>query len=157
MSSVYAEIWRFVLFMGIGVFNTLFDTGIWRIGVWLLEKRPSWIAIMHRRFKINQYALAQIFSTLVAGSASFALNRTIAFADVSTQTDAWQIARFFSVTGVSMILSTLAMQFLTETNWIVAWIRPLPFIGNHWPITAKLITVAVTMITNFVGYRLFVF
>jgi len=155
--SVTQEFSRFLVFALIGLFNTLFDTILWRFFVWRLEKYPATISYIHKNFKLNQYAFAQVISFALSATSSYFLNKFFTFSDASKTSDFTQIFRFFSVTFLSLGISVLIINLLTETNWILKFTHKISFVDKHWPIIAKLLTVGVTMIVNFVGYRLFVF
>jgi len=152
-----SELTRFIIFACIGLFNSLFDTVLWRILVSQIERYPDVISFFHRKFNVNQYAIAQTISFLISSVSSYFLNKTLTFSDTVTQTDFWQIIRFSSVVCFSLVISVVAMNILTENNKILSVVRRWEFVSKHWPIVAKLITIAITMVTNFVGYRIFVF
>ena len=155
--SVTQEFSRFLIFVLVGIFNTLLDTILWRFFVWRLEKYPTTISYIHKNFKLNQYAFAQVISFCISAITSFFLNKFFTFSDASKTSDFTQVFRFFLITFLSLGISVTLINFLTETNWILKFTHKISFVDKHWLIIAKLLTVGVTMIVNFVGYRLFVF
>lgn len=148
------ELTRFLTFATIGLFNAILDTSIWKMLVNFFQKNPILTKSFHK-FSFNEYSVSHSISFVISAISSYILNKNLTFGD-SKQSDSWQIVRFFTVAGFSWILTTLFLNFLTETDSILKISKP-KFITKHWPLFAKLLTIGVSMITNFVGYRLFVF
>jgi len=148
------ELFRFLTFAAIGLFNAVLDTTIWKILVNFFQKKPHLTRHFHK-LHFNEYSASHSISFVISAISSYILNKNFTFGD-SGQGDSWQIVRFFGVAGFSWVLTTLFLNFLTETGQILKFPKP-KFISKHWPLFAKLLTIGVSMITNFVGYKLFVF
>lgn len=77
---------------------------------------------------------------------SFLLNRAVTFADAKKQTIRGETARavrFATVNALSFAVSVGAMAYFTD--------------GGMWEYLAKLIVTAITMVINYLGYKVFVF
>ncbi len=148
------EFSRFLIFGTIGFFNAILDTAIWKTLVSILQKNPEIIKKFHK-FHFNEYSFSHAFSFIISAISSYFLNKNLTFGD-SLKNDTWQVFRFFTVASFSWVLTTIFLNFLTETSFILNIPKP-KIIAQHWPLFAKIMTIAVSMITNFIGYKLFVF
>lgn len=118
---------RFIAFSAIGCINTLIDLGVF----WLCSSAaglPSWLS------------QAAGYSSGVV--CSFILNRNVTFRDHNRKTGL-QIPLFLAINLFSLLISTLAMHWLTG--------------GGMNEYLAKAIVTAATMLINFFGYKYLVF
>jgi len=151
------EIKRFLIFGVIGGFNAILDTLIWRFLVWLLDKNPKVQTFLTKVFRVNKYGISQFVAFLISATSSYFLNSTFTFSDSDRTRDVSQVFRFFSVALFSLLISVITIHFLTENKWIKNKIIKFPLLNKYWHYIAKIITIGITMITNFIGYKLLVF
>jgi putative flippase GtrA len=153
-----SEIVRFIIFGSIGFFNAFLDIGIWRTLVYLFEKLGV---------KKNIYTISHTFSFFLTVVSSYFLNKTFTWAD-SNKVDNLQLYKFFGVAIFSWIITTWALNFLTSNDEIKKIVNTIGFFETNrtkkksifvaqWPTIAKLLTIIISMFTNFIGYKLFVF
>ncbi len=153
------ELIRFLTFAIIGFGNATLDTVIWKLLVNFFQRRTDLIKKFHK-FGFNEYSLSHSLSFVISATSSYFWNKSLTFSDSKT-TDNLQIFRFFGVASFSWFITTLFLNFLTENAEISHFIKTkftnYPIIPKHWPLIAKILTIGVSMITNFVGYKFFVF
>jgi len=156
--SLPLDLVRFLTFAIIGVFNAALDTIIWKILVNLFQKKPHLITKFHK-FNFNEYSLSHSISFVISATSSYFMNKSLTFAD--SEGDNLQVFRFFGVATFSWFLTTLFLNFLTQNKQILSFVdtkfAKFPIITKEWALIAKILTIGVSMITNFIGYKLFVF
>lgn len=162
-----SEITRFVIFGFIGLFNSVLDIFIWRLLVRFFDKRKQLAKLIHS-IKLNNYSFAHTISFVITVISSYILNHAFTFAD-SLKTDSLQIFKFFGVAVTSWVITTLVLNYLTSNKKIAILVNKLSvfeqsitnrntsLILNQWPTIAKVLTIAVSMVTNYIGYKIFVF
>ena len=154
-----SELIRFLTFAIIGLGNATLDTVIWKILVNFFQHKKDLIHKFHK-FGFNEYSLSHALSFVISATSSYFWNRALTFADSKTN-DNLQVFKFFGVASFSWFITTLFLNFLTENAQISHFIKTkfanFPIIPKHWPLIAKILTIGVSMITNFVGYKFFVF
>ena len=122
---------------------------------------------MEKRLKVSIEAQAHTISFMVAAVSSYILNNRFTFQDSQTN-DSLKPVRFFLVTLFSWAITTLLLQILVKNEFICNCIKIIgkfesslsnrsSIIIKFWPTFAKGITIGVSMITNFLGYKLLVF
>ena len=154
---MYPEIIRFAIFGSIGLFNAILDIAIWKSLVRFLDSN-SFFGRFISLLRLNNYSFAHIFSFVISVISSYILNKNITWHDTISN-DFSQSFKFFGVATFSWILTTLILNFLTSPNLRTKAesIIKLPFFVNHYPTIAKLATILCSMITNYIGYKFFVF
>ncbi len=150
------DILRFIKFVLVAIFRTLLDIVIWRVLVWLLPETSSIIKLTQKYLKLNRFAVAQAVSFVVSLVVSYVLNAWLVFEQSSTSRT-YEVFRFGVISIIAFIASTWAMNILTSNNWILKQVKKIPILENHWPLTAKILTVGITTIINYYGYFSFVF
>jgi putative flippase GtrA len=150
-----SEIRSFVIFFVLAVIRTIIDLILWRILVWVFQE-DSWWVKLSKKFGLNRYALAQALSFVVSAVISYFSNKEYAFGN--TQPDSlWLYFKFGVVTTAGLLASVWTIEFLTTNKFILEKIKPYKLLQDHWPLLAKLCTVAVTLVINYFGMRLWVF
>jgi putative flippase GtrA len=150
------EIQRFITYVLVGIFNTGFDFVIWYTIVKNI-KDDSKLEKTIKRLKLNKYSFSQSIAFVIANFVSYFLNRYLTFFDSKAGNNTKTIGSFFIVSLFSLSISVLLMNFLTKNKFILDITAKYPLISKKWPIIAKLMVAGVTMVTNFVGYKVFVF
>ena len=122
---------RFVAFGLIGCINTLVDFGVFTLCSEAVRLTPAW---------------SQAVGYGAGIVCSFILNHSITFADAKKERAAGQALRFIRfvvVNGVSWVISTVLIQWLTDLG--------------IWKYLAKVVVTAITMVINYFGYKIIVF
>jgi putative flippase GtrA len=168
---------QFVVFGLIGVWNTIFDIVVWKVVVIILERAArnrttkNWLLVRLNNLGLNRYSFAQGVSFVAANTLSYFLNRYITFRDSIGGNNPAAILRFFTVSLFALIISVLLINFLTKNQRILNYsnslsIRISKIVSRlpdwilkliDWPRVAKVITIAITLLINFVGYKFWVF
>lgn len=151
------EILRLAIYVAVGIWNTVFDYIIFYIILSIFSKLkwPKWSPL-------NPPAVAHLISFIIANSVSYFLNSRFTFSD-STQSRGFGL--YFLVSVFSLAISTAAIQILnspqtkTRLQQIVLKIIPNKFIkeDKNWALMTKLVGSAISMVTNFLGYKFIVF
>lgn len=118
---------RFILFGFVGCINTLVDFLVFTLAHAVLIMSPAW---------------SQAVGYASGICCSFILNRRLTFRDGNGSPWA-QFIRFLAVNGVSLLVSTQLIRWLTALG-MNAYI-------------AKVAVTAVVMVINYFGYKLLVF
>jgi|GEM_PF-3158397 len=163
---IWNEISRFATFAIIGAFNAVLDTIVWKFLVNAFEKSPT-ILRRIKSLKLNQYSFSHGLSFIVSATSSYFLNKTFTFGD-SQVVDPLQPFKFAVVAIFSLIITTYYMNWITSNRGMLKFRDTIGLIESqvtkreslikrHWPLLAKLSSIAISMVTNFIGYRLLVF
>ena len=144
---------QLTLFFVVGVWNTLFDFSIFWI---LLRVGKSFKSTI---IQSNVAVFAHMSSFLVANIVSYFLNRTFTF---SSSGEDRGIVLYAMVSILSLGISTSAMYLLTNKyrGIFERGLSRLPFVRSHIkriPTLAKLVATALSMVSNFLGYKFIVF
>lgn len=152
-----SELIRFITFGSIGLFNAILDIFIWKFLVKTFDSSTPLTSSI-KKFKLNNYSFAHTISFVITVIFSYFLNKNITWKDIAT-TDNLQSIKFFGVATISMILTTIFLNFLTspKTEALVFKAFPFQLIKKHYHIIAKLTTILLSMVTNYLGYKFFVF
>lgn len=150
-----SELTTFIIFVVVAIIRTILDVVLWQVLVWIfIEKSP--IVKYFSRFNLNRFALAQALSFLVSAVISYVSNKQIAFGN--TEPDSFGlIFKFSLVTGIGLVASVWAIEVLTTNKKILNIVKKYPLIEKYWPLIAKLITVGITLVINYIGLRFWVF
>jgi len=149
------ELWKFIKFILIAVVRTALDILIWRYLVNLLQPE-SFLVKKVAKLKLNRYALAQVFAFIISLFISYLANSILVFED-GNRSRFSELISYISVSVISFLSSTFYINFITSNKYILKKIEAFTVIKNHWPILAKIQTVAITVLINFTGYNFFVF
>jgi len=151
------EIQRILTFGTIGVFNTLFDLAIWHSLVKYIKPDSSLEKFIFK-LKLNKYSFSQGIAFVLSNIGSYFLNQTFTFSDSNTSASTRSFGVFFLVSFFSLSVSVLMMDILTKNARILALSQKLPKpLASRWALIAKLMVAPITLTTNFIGYRYFVF
>lgn len=157
------ELLRIITFAIIGVWNTIFDLGLFWVYINTIGKLNFW-----KKFAINTATISHILSFLCANLVSFVLNSQFTFRDTGTNRGFFP---YFLVTGVGLAVSTIIIQHLTQDkfyNYFINNIYSHPTFSTKtksiismspkkYALLIKLAMVAVIMTVNYIGYKYFVF
>ena len=152
-----SELIRFIIFGSIGLFNAILDIFIWRFLVKTFDSSSTFTSSI-KKLKLNNYSFSHTISFVITVISSYFFNKNLTWKD-TISSDNLQSIKFFGVATISMILTTIFLNFLTGKN-IETWILktfPFEFVKKHYHIIAKLTTIGLSMITNYLGYKFFVF
>ena len=152
-----SELIRFITFGSIGLFNAILDILIWKFLVKRFDSSHNFTRSI-KKLKLNNYSFAHTISFIITVISSYFLNKNLTWKDTISN-DNLQSVKFFGVATVSMILTTIFLNFLTSKeleSWILKTL-PFGFVKKHYHIIAKLTTIGLSMITNYLGYKFFVF
>ncbi len=162
---------QFLIFGIIGAWNTFFDFVLFWIFLNIGKKTPEKVKTKIKKIKkaenfIHTPTIAHLFSFTIANIVSFYLNTHFTFRDGRANPS---FLSYFLVTLFSLGISTLLIQLFTDSFYYEKFkerflikvpekIREkVNFDEKKWALLVKLGTVAVTLITNFIGYKFFVF
>jgi putative flippase GtrA len=148
---------QFVIFVFWAVVRTLIvDIIGWRAVVSVLDRRV-WVENILHKIQLNVYAFTHILTFIVSNLASYYLNRYLTFQNQTKGAEVQIVTSFWLVSGFSLVISTLLLNWMTGSQLILNFVEKYQFINPNWPLMAKLLTIGVTMVTNYVGYVLLVF
>jgi putative flippase GtrA len=165
-----SEITKFLIFAAIGLFNSILDILIWKFLVTKIQKSTSLTSFV-TKIKLNAYSFSHSISFVITVISSYILNKTFTFGKSFTQNlnqTTVEATKFFGVAIFSWVLTTLFLNYLTKSDRIKTIVTRIgeietnltkkpSLVLQHWPLFAKILTIAVSMVTNYTGYRLFVF
>lgn len=155
MFDVSVEIRTFFIFVVLAIIRTILDIGLWRLLVAVFQEKYVQVSIMDR-LGINHYGLAQAVSFIVSAAISYYANKELAFQNYAN--DSLELVlKFIFVTTLGLVASVWVIDYLTENEKIINFIKPYNILYNHWPLIAKLLTVGVTLVINYGGMRFWVF
>lgn len=152
-----SELIRFITFGSIGLFNAILDIFIWKFLVKNFDSSKP-ITNFIQQIKLNNYSFAHTISFVITVISSYFLNKNLTWKDTISN-DNLQSIKFFGVATISMILTTFFLNYLTTKKFeqFVLTTIPVPFVKKHYHIIAKLTTILLSMVTNYLGYKFFVF
>jgi putative flippase GtrA len=159
---MYSELIRVITFGIIGVWNTLFDLGLFISFLNTAGKLSIW-----QNSRIKAATVGHVFSFLTANLVSFVLNSTFTFAGAPSR-GFWP---YFFVTVFALIVSTAFIQYFNKPSleiWfeknilarvliIKNLIAKFKLTEKYFPIVLKLASVFISLFVNYVGYKYFVF
>ncbi|MEO8065259.1 MAG: GtrA family protein [Candidatus Doudnabacteria bacterium] len=135
--KTFSQLWRFVI---IGIINTAIDYGIL-----LILSAITGITGGAKIIPLN------IISFSVATTNSYFLNRRWAFADQSGE-QGKKFSLFLIVSIIGVTINTSIVTFITSHVSPMFGLPP-----RAWLIAAKLVATGVSLIWNFIGYKVIVF
>jgi putative flippase GtrA len=162
-----SELIRFLIFGAVGAFNALLDVVIYKFLVNFIETRELERYIKNIHKSVSKYTFSHTISFVLTVISSYFLNKSFTFGD-SKKVDAFQIYKFFTVAVFSWLITTWVLNFLMTNKKVKTIVDTIGFFETnktqkksrfieHWATIAKLITIGISMITNFIGYKIFVF
>lgn len=131
MREIFARYIRLIKFGIIGCINTAVDFLVFSLVSTGFAMAPS---------------IAQAFGYCAGIICSFILNHRVTFSDAKKETasgEAHRVLRFVIINGISLSFSVICMDYLTD--------------GGMWAYLAKIIITVITMVINYLGYKIFVF
>jgi putative flippase GtrA len=146
------ELIQLIKFAMVGVVVTLVDF----ISFWILLNVFEKLKIKNV-FKFRITTVSNIIGFLIANSTSFLLNSFFTFSDSKINRG---IIPYLLVSLFSLSISTFLVQtFTSEINYtkLNAKIFQNRLTQKQFALFIKLITVLVTMVTNYVGYKYLVY
>jgi putative flippase GtrA len=147
-----SELFRLAKFVIVG----LFVTGVDFVSFWILlnvfEKLKT-----QTLFGLRVTTISNVIGFAIANSVSFILNTFFTFSD-SKANRGW--IPYLLVSLFSLSVSTILVQLLTSDKTykkLNAKIFRNLLSQKHYALVIKLFTVLITMITNYFGYKFFVY
>lgn len=154
-----SELFRILQFAIIGIWNTFFDLALFWLLINALGKLKFW-----SKLKLKVETVSHVFSFLIASGVSYFLNTRFTFGD-ATKNRGWGL--YLGVTLFSLLISTLLINFFTQGKYFqlfekvviarIPLLKKSNFDSKKFAVLVKLGTVAVTLVTNYLGYKYFVF
>jgi putative flippase GtrA len=155
------EIQRFIIFGLIGVLNSGLDIVLWKLFSLVLKKNKN------SKISGNAYTIAHILAFPVAVLFSFFMNSAFTFGDSKVR-DSLQVIRFFAVSVFTWLVTSKVFDLLIkqkDKDWVkrtsqkvekIFSLKP-DFVYSRFPLICKLAVIVVSMVANYIGYRLLVF
>ncbi|NJK71409.1 MAG: hypothetical protein HC932_04125 [Thermales bacterium] len=141
---------RFLVFGIIGIWNTLFDLGLFWSGMTILSK----IGIKETQ---KLAPIANIFSFLTSNIVSYYLNSNFTWKDSSNSKG---FLPYLIVTLISLAVSTILISFFTKPKYFDIFQKSYKTFSinqKQYALIIKLLTVGISLFINFFGYQTFVF
>ncbi len=164
-----SELTKFLIFATIGLGNSVLDIFIWKFLVKVIQSKPKFNSFVNK-IKLTSYSFAHSISFVITVISSYFLNKNFTFGSkaIGVNQTTLEATKFFGVAIFSWILTTVFLTYLTKSQKIQSLVQALgrmeskatgraSLIVTHWPLIAKILTIVVSMISNYTGYRLFVF
>jgi putative flippase GtrA len=159
-----AFIVQIIIFAGVGVWNTFFDFTIFWILINSLDKLEAVRSIKY----FNVPAISHFIAFTIANVTSFFLNSHFTFRGGNENPS---IVTYFVITFFSLLISTALVNIYAKDKYLILFqekvynrfvrsrkIKNLISLDEkRWASIVKLGTVGVTLVINFVGYKIFVF
>lgn len=138
LKAIFNQFWRFAV---IGVINTAIDYGI----LFLLSKATGIT-------KGNGVIPLNVISFSIATINSYYLNKKWAFGDQSRLEQGRKFSLFLVVSIIGVVINTGIVR-VVSTN-----IAPMFGLSPRlWLLASKLVATAISLIWNFIGYKVVVF
>lgn len=150
------EIQRFIIFSVLAAVRTILELGLWK-GLVIIGEKTSKIQSLLKVIKLNIYAFSHAISFVASVLASYYLNRYITFSDTNQLNNPQLLSKFIVVSLITLVISVLLINFLTSWKVLMKEIEKNNLLQKHWPLLAKILTIGVTVLINYVGYKWFVF
>lgn len=165
--TFWNELQRFIIFGLIGALNSVLDVLLWKFFVNYFSKKPKILSLV-KKIRLNVHTLAHTLSFGITVVSSYFLNKNITWNDSSNKGDYFQGVRFFAVAIFSWIVTTFILNYLINNKKVIkivdtialfeqTFTRKESLIKKHYPTLAKIITIVISMVTNFIGYKILVF
>jgi putative flippase GtrA len=152
------ETLRILKFVIVGIFNTAIDLTLFWILINSLTKLK-----LPKRIAENVATFSHITSFLITNSISYVINSNFTFSDASNNRG-W--VPYLLVSAFSLGVSSSLIYFLTRPSLFLSvekiwqsnsFLKKIKLTTKGYAFGVKLCTVAVTMVTNYLGYRFLVF
>lgn len=137
----FPEVFQFAKYAAAGSMNAATDLGLFNL-----------FSLIFQIFSGPLIIVFNVISFSVAVTNSYFWNNLWAFKREGFIPKFSEYAKFVSITIGSVILNTIIVYVVTTVIG-----APEGFTGGQWENVAKLIAVPVSVIWNFIGYKLFVF
>jgi putative flippase GtrA len=155
--SLYELSKEFAIFAILAAIRTyLVDILLWQILISYLEK-VNWDNVITKRLRLNVYSFAHIITFILSSTLSYLLNRFLTFNQTNVLNELYSILAFFGVNIITLVLSTIILNYLTNVDTNNKYISKYGLIKKNWVVIAKLFTIVITMIINYLAYKLFIF
>jgi putative flippase GtrA len=132
---------QFSKFIIVGGINTGID--------FLVLNAEMWLTGIHEGF--GMIALNSV-SFAIATINSYFMNKRWTFEDKKNNSESVKFSQFIAVSLIGMIINSTVVYFITTAIQPISGISP-----QLWANGAKLIATGVSLVWNFIGYKLWVF
>ncbi len=132
---------QFAKFIIVGGINTAID--------FLVLNTEMWLTGIHDGFSM---IILNSISFSIATINSYFMNKRWTFEDKKKQSESVKFSQFLIVSVIGMIINSGVVYILTTEIQPIAGINP-----QLWANGAKLVATGVSLVWNFVGYKLWVF
>lgn len=150
------ELQQLLKFILVAVFRTLLDILIWHFLVLSIKDRKK-ILQFFDKYKLNEFAIAQVFAFVVSVIISYYINKIFVFETKDNNQELATLLKFFGISLVSFFASTWIINFLTSNSKMLKFSKISPLLEKNWPLVAKILTIGVTLLINYFGYYFLVF
>jgi putative flippase GtrA len=149
------ELITFIKFIAVAIVRTLFDIILWRFFVYVL-KDDSKGAKFFQKLKLNKYAAAQAISFIISMVISYFSNLILVFGE-SKNGILVEMFQFALVSVVAFFASVWFIEWATTAKYILDQVKKIKILEDHWPLMTKLLSIGITVVINYLGYRFLVF
>lgn len=153
--SNYPQLIQFLSYFIVGVWNTLFDFGIWQTLVILIKPNSKFSNLLEK-YKLNRYSFAHATAFLIASFVSYFLNKYFVFANSENKSSA-SFPLFMLVSFFSLGITTFYVNFMTKNEAVLRIAAKNKYVHKFWPQFAKITAALISLFTNFFGYKFMVF
>jgi putative flippase GtrA len=140
---------QFIIFALIGFVNAILNVIVWKTLVILICNYSAFVS--PRIFK-HRYVIAHTFSFAITVITSYIPNKIYAFNAGNTQ-DNSQFVKFMMVAIFSWLVTTFFIHHFTGKDYMdkymIKW--------KYYDISIKVLSILLSMVTNFLGYKFLVF
>ncbi len=140
IAKVMPGIFRFAKYAATGVMNLLVDFGVLNFLGVIFRVATGWPILVFN-----------VLSFFVAMSSSYFWNNTWAFGSKGTPVSFPAYFKFLSVSVIGVVANTAILYAMT------AFGPPGHFTPESWENLAKLVSIPVSVLINYIGYTFFVF
>ncbi len=159
-----APLTQFLIFGTIGFVNAILNVVIWKGLVAIITQNTH--HKIHKTDKISahpnffykyRYTLSHTISFFITVVTSYIPNKLYAF-DASNSQDDLQLLKFMCVAVFSWVVTTIFIAFFTQ-NYHLERFTPIwkKYYLPSYPVSIKILSIAISMVTNFLGYKFLVF
>ena len=150
------ELQQLLKFILVAIFRTLLDILIWHFLVLLIKNRKKVLEFFNK-YKLNEFAIAQVFAFIISVIISYYINKVFVFTAQNNDQEFSTLIKFFGISLISFFASTWIINFLTSNPRILNFSKINPLLQKNWPLLAKIATIGITLVINYLGYYFLVF
>lgn len=145
---------QFLIFGTIGFLNAILNVLIWKALVMVITNKSH---IIPEFFYKYRYTFSHTISFFITVITSYVPNKLYAF-DAANSQDELQILKFMCVAVFSWVVTTVFIAFFTQNHYLDRFtsVWKKKYFVNY-PLCIKILSILISMVTNFLGYKFLVF